>query len=298
MNILLIVLHKSYGDLLYNALLFKALKNYNKNISIEVLTTKQGLELYQKNPYIDFMSDNYKDFHKTYDILIDTTSKGLSYFMSFRLRAKEKITMIKKPRERFLKVIYNTLIEFEPKQNEIKNTLQIIYPITNTLDEVPYFWLFKENPFKNSSYVLISPTAPVKTKVIDIKIFNELARYIKAKGYDVIFSYPSSEAFYITQKLDFAHYISSDIHTFASILKDAKALISCETFSYHLAGFLNVPSVVLLGAYPMWKISDLQHPVSLNLNCQYCGSKTCHTKDMACLDIKMENIIPKLENLL
>jgi len=61
---------------------------------------------------------------------------------------------------------------------------------------------------------------------------------------------------------------------------------------------LNVPSLVLLGAYPIWKVSPLQHYVSLNLECQYCGSKTCKRGDMACLNIDYKDVILKAEKLL
>ncbi|GAB6078438.1 glycosyltransferase family 9 protein [Hydrogenobaculum acidophilum] len=299
MRVLFLVLHKSYGDLLYNALLFKAIKLYNKSAVVEVFTTKQGLELFQKNPYIDFMDDKVSSFKKEYDFLIDTSFKGVSYFYSFILKAQNKVALYKKDKERFLSFIYNSIAPFHSKSDEIKNTLQILTPVLGKEIYIePYFWIFKENPLKGKNYVVISPTAPVLTKVPDIEIFNLVASFVHSKGYEVVFTYPKKEEFYIKRKLDFATYISTDIHTFASIVKDAKALISCETFSYHLATFLNVPSLVLLGAYPMWKISSLQDFVSLNLDCQYCGSKVCKRKDRACLNINPQDVILKTQKLL
>ncbi|MGC8650219.1 MAG: glycosyltransferase family 9 protein [Hydrogenobaculum sp.] len=299
MRILFLALHKSYGDLLYNALLFKAVKLQNKNAVVEVFTTKQGLELFQKNRYIDFMDDKLASFNKRYDFLVDTSFKGSSYFYSFILKAEHKVALYKKNKEKFLSFIYNKLTPFKPKIDEIKNTLQILTPILGQEIHIePYFWIFKENPLKGKNYVVISPTAPVPTKVPNIDVFNEVAKFIHSKGYEVVFAYPKSEEFYITKRLDFANYISTDVHTYASILKDAKAIISCETFSYHLATFLNVPSLVLLGAYPMWKISSLQDFVSLNLDCQYCGSKICKRKDNACLNINYQDVIAKAEKLL
>ena len=299
MRVLFLTLHRGYGDLLYNSLLFRALKLYDNNIEIDVFTTKQGLELYQKNPYIDFMDDRISSFKKEYDFLIDTSFKGISYFYSFILKARNKVALYKKNHEKLLSFVYNRLMPFEAKSDEIKNTLQILNPILGKEVYIePYFWIFKENPLKDKKYVVISPTAPVPTKVPDIEVFNEVARFIHSKGYEVVFTYPKSEEFYIKNKLDFAHYISTDIHTFASILKDAKALISCETFSYHLGAFLDVPSLVLLGAYPMWKISALQDFVSLNLDCQYCGSKLCKRGDNACLNINPADVIAKAQKLL
>ena len=301
MRVLVLSLHRSYGDLLYNALLFKAIKTHQKDAIVEVFTTKQGLELFEKNPYIDFMDDKFGSFEGSYDFLVDTSFKGISYIYSFLLKAKYKIALYKKDKEKFLSFIYNKLTPFIPKDDEIKNTLQILSPFFGKeVDVEPYFWIFKENPLKGKTYVVISPTAPVPTKVPSIDIFNEVAKFIHAKGYDVVFAYPKSEAFYITKKLDFATYISTDIHTYASILKDAKALVSCETFSYHLATFLNVPSLVLLGAYPIWKVSPLQHYVSLNLECQYCGSKTCKRgkDDVACLNIDYKDVIKEFQKLL
>ncbi len=298
MNVIFIILHSGYGDLLYNSLLFKALKYHNKNIKVEVFTTKAGLELYASNPYIDFISDKFLDFNKKYDFLIDTTFKGISYIYSFLTKAENKVSMVKKPREKFLSFIYNTLIDFKYHPNEIKNTLQILKPVIGEVYVEPYFPIIKENPFKAKKYVLISPTAPVPTKIPDITIFNEIAKYVYSKGYDVIFSYPTSEGHYVKEKLPFAIYLSEDIHTFASILKDAKVLISCETFSYHLAGFLNVHSLVFLGAYPMWKISSLQEGITLNLDCQYCGKKACPLNTNACLNINPQKAIQKLDMFL
>ncbi len=298
MKVLFLVLHKSYGDLLYNSLLFKNIRYHDSSIEVHVFTTSQGLELYQNNPYIDFIDNNVLSFKYNYDYLIDTAFKGMSYFYAFKIRAKYKVAMIKKPREKMLKFIYNNLKEFKPQDNEIKNTLQILYDITKNLDIKPYFPIFKENPFKGKNYILISPTAPVKTKIYDIKRFNKIAKSIHDLGYEVIFCYPSSERDYVYEKLDFAHYVSTDIHTFASILKDAKLLISCETFSYHLSGFLGVPSITILGGYPMWRVFDYQDYVSLDLDCQYCGSKTCERGDMACLNIDESLIIAKAKKLL
>lgn len=222
----------------------------------------------------------------------------MSYFYAFRIKAKHKVAMIKKHREKALGFIYNNLIFFKPQENEIKNTLQIVYNITKNLDTKPYFPIFKENPFKDKKYVLISPTAPVRTKIYDIRRFNKIAYSIYKMGYDVIFCYPDKEKEYVYEKLDFAKYVSTDIHTFASILKDAKLLISCETFSYHLAGFLEVPSITILGGYPMWKVFPYQDYVSLNLECQYCAFKTCKRKDMACLNIDENLIISKAKNFI
>jgi len=57
---------------------------------------------------------------------------------------------------------------------------------------------------------------------------------------------------------------------------------------------------VLLGAYPIWKVSPLQHYVSLNLECQYCGSKTCKRgeDDVACLNIDYKDVIKEFQKLL
>ncbi len=299
MKILILTLHKGYGDLLYNSLLFRAIKLYHKDATVEVFTTRQGLELFQKNPYIDFMDDKLSSFKKDYDFLIDTSFKGISYFYSFIIKSKNKIGLYKKKKERLLSVIYNKLTPFKQGSDEIKNTLQILTPLLGKEVYIePYFWTFKENPLKGKSYVVISPTAPVPTKVPDIEIFNEVASFIHSKGYEVVFTYPKSEEFYIKRRLPFAHYISTDIHTFASIVKDAKALISCETFSYHLATFLYVPSLVLLGAYNLWKISSLQDFISLNLECQPCGSKVCKRNDNACLKINPQDVILKAQKLL
>ncbi|HEK25891.1 MAG TPA: hypothetical protein ENO33_05860, partial [Hydrogenobaculum sp.] len=154
MRILFLALHKSYGDLLYNALLFKAVKLQNKNAVVEVFTTKQGLELFQKNRYIDFMDDKLASFNKRYDFLVDTSFKGSSYFYSFILKAENKVALYKKNKERFLSFIYNKLTPFKPKIDEIKNTLQILTPVLGQEIHIePYFWIFKENPLKGKNYV-------------------------------------------------------------------------------------------------------------------------------------------------
>lgn len=94
----------------------------------------------------------------------------------------------------------------------------------------------------------------------------------------------------------------TNLHELAYIISESKLYIGSETSSLHLAELYKIPSICLLGGghfgrfYP-YPQSEIDHPVSVKLDCFCCGWK-CTENYVKCIkDIRVEQIINEIINI-
>ncbi len=317
----LLVQRRSLGDALYTAILGEVLKK-ELNGEVHFLTLPFAVEFFSNYRYLDKVIP-YGGFWKTlktlreekYDAVLDYEATFRTYPLVLLSGARRRIAFYRKPRERFLYPIYNTFVEYQNLGFTYWDRLKLLEPLGVRVEKYLNYkpvWEFKEGvkpsaPLPEGDYLVLSPKGVIPSKEIKPPLAVELARRLAERtGLKVIFSVAPDEVDYMEKikTLSGGEFpiFSRPLTDFAFLLEGAKALVSIESFPYHLALLMNKPSVVIVQGLGLFfretfgLIKEYRPP----LECVPCGKAyECKRGDFACTErIEVEKVVKLTEEIL
>ena len=179
----------------------------------------------------------------------------------------------------------------------IKERFLPSFPFKENVRPIDYKTLY-------GNYIVLTPKGVIPTKEIKPQKVKEIYESLtEAFGLKVVIAVEPKEGEYINQlkKLGLEVFCEDLVH-FAFLLKGAKALVSIESFPYHLALLFRVPSLVIVQGYDIWfkerfgLIEEYKPP----LECVPCWEKDrCLRGDFACTEgIEINTLLGKLKKIL
>lgn len=317
----LLIQRRSLGDALYTALVGEVIKREIPNAVVDFLTLPFAVDFFNSYRFIDRafpdkgVLGNIKSIFGKYDVILDYEATFRTYPLVLLSLAKERIAFYRKKRERFLYPIYNKLIPYEYLGFTFWDRLKLLEPLGVDVNKYISKRYLPTFSFKNGlnqtsystiygNYIVFSPKGVIPTKEVKPNKVKEIVEKIKESfGLKTVIAVEPRERAYISQlKRLGLEVFSKSLIDFTFLLKEAKALISIESFPYHLALLLRVPSVVIVQGYDIWfkerfgLIEEYRPP----LDCVPCWEKSyCPRGDFACTErIEVDAILEKLKKFI
>ena len=318
---ILLIQRRSLGDALYTAVVGEIIKKEIPNAVVDFLTLPFAVDFFNTYRFIDRafpdkgLLGNLKTILGKYNVILDYEATFRTYPLVLFSLARERIAFYRKKREKYLYPIYNRLVEYKNLGFTFWDRLKLLEPLGIDVDKyifnryLPKFFL-KEGLNQNSyseiygNYIVFSPKGVIPTKEIKPYKVKKIVEKIKDSfGLNVVIAVEPREREYITQLKGLGlDVFSKNLIDFTFLLKEAKALVSIESFPYHLALLLRVPSVVIVQGYDIWfkerfgLIEEYRPP----LDCIPCWKKSyCPRGDFACTErIEVDVLLEKLKRLL
>jgi len=318
---ILLIQRRSLGDALYSSLVGEVIKKEFPTAKVDFLTLPFAEEFFNSYKFIDRaipdkgIIKNVKSIFDKYEIIIDYEATFRTYPLVLFSKAKLRIAFYRNQREKHLYPIYNCLIPYRNLGFTYWDRLRLLKPLNIDVEKyinnkyLPSFE-FKESIIKKKytpiygDYIVLVPKGIIPTKEIKPQIVKKLYQLIKKEmNLNVIVAVEPKEELYINHlKALGIEVFSKNLLDFAFLLKDAKGLLSIESFPYHLGLLFRVPSVVIVQGYDIWfkerfgLIEEYRPP----LKCVPCWKKTsCLRGDFACTEkIDIDEILKKLAKII
>jgi len=319
---ILVVRFSSIGDIVLTSSVVRCIKQQLQNTQIHFLTKDHFKTLYEANPYVDKifgLSDNWDSLLKelkteNYDYVIDLHNN---------LRTKRLKTSLNKPsysfpkrnikKYLFTKFKWNLLSENEHVVNRYFKAVEKI-GVRN--DHLPNdFFIAPKNQLDLSNEVIVSGKylaiavgAQFTTKKLPaeklLAICNNLSFPIALLG-DKKDAIQADEIISKSSNDKIVSYCGRlNIQQSASILKQAKAVLTHDTGLMHIAACFNVPIVAVWGnttpIFGMSAYTPTRNEQAVNfevteLSCRPCskiGYSTCPKKHFKCMELQdVEKIV-------
>ena len=258
---------------------------------------------------------NLKSIFGKYDAVLDYEATFRTYPVVLFSKAKYRVAFYRNSRERLLYPIYNRFVEYKNFGFTFWDRLKLLQPLGIDANKyiqsrfLPKFQLKKGVIKKDyrklyGKYIVLTPKGVIPTKEIKPKLVKNLYEEIRKKfNLNVVIAVEPKEKSYIEELKGLGlEVFSKDLISFTHLLEGAKALISIESFPYHLALLFRVPSLVIVQGYDIWfkerfgLIEEYRPP----LECVPCWqSRQCLRGDFACTErIEITSILEKVEKLL
>ncbi len=292
----LLIQRRSLGDALYTALIAEVLKRKIPNISVDFLTLPFARDFFEAYLYLDKVIPfkgfwaTLKEIRNQYDAILDYEATFRTYPLVLFSGAKIRSAFYRKKRERFLYPIYNRMVPVQffnfTYWDRLKLLETISVDISDELNKLP-LWEFKPEiyeRYKNihpfEEYIVISPKGVLPSKELAPEKVRELSlKLSETFNGKIIVAVAPNEVEYIKQLREVLpsniEIFAKDLISFTLLLKGAKLLITIESFPYHLALLLRVPSIVIVQGYDIWfkNLFGLIHPYYPDLDCILCYRK-------------------------
>ncbi len=317
----LLIQRRSLGDALYTALVGEVIKREIPGAGVDFLTLPFAVDFFNFYRFIDRaipdrgILGNIKAILGKYDAILDYEATFRTYPVVLFSKAKHRIAFYRKSRERLLYPIYNRFVEHENFGFTFWDRLKLLEPLEVRVDKyiadrfLPKFQLKEGVRRKNyrdlyGDYIVFTPKGVIPTKELKPEVVKDLYEKIRDKfGINVVVAVEPKEKVYIESlKRLGLEVFSANLLSFTNLLAGAKALLSIESFPYHLALLFRVPSLVIVQGYDIWfkerfgLIEEYRPP----LDCIPCWNKdSCLRGDFACTrEVESEVILQKLGKIL
>ena len=319
MEKILIISARSYGDaIIANYLINKLSKNYD----ITVFTKKEFRDMYDDMPVnvvysrfpmgtnstiniYDLCKKIFKlrnlKFDYAIDLIGDFRERSILYAISPRcLMSIER--ECGHPFNRLIRSGLETLIDPVVIPKDIVNFYDQIDVVVRRFN---YNTEVKKTLKKNNGNLIgIHPFASQKCRMWTWENWNALVRKLVTLGYEVVIFGSSN------QKKDIESNVITDaminiscgtIDVFFETLKKCRCIVCLDSFAYHAAYYLNVPSVMINGGnqYQIWKtpLSAVLHSDDI---CPHwpCYNKPRCKENICITSIDAETVFEKIKQLL
>ncbi|NPB05703.1 MAG: glycosyltransferase family 9 protein [Aquificae bacterium] len=316
----LLVQRRALGDALYTAFVAEVLKR-EVGAEVHLLTLSSAIELFSSYRYLDRVVP-YGGLLKTakvlrterYNWLLDYEATFRTYPLALLSGAKRRVAFYRKKRERLLYPLYTDLVPYDAFGFTFWDRLKLLQPLGVDYRKYLGFrprWVFKEGTkpprgLPEGDYLVLAPKGVVPSKEVKPPLVPRLARELERRtGLRVVIAVAPGEKEYLRQLREVVagkfEVFSRPLYDFAFLIKGARAVVSIESFPYHFALAVDVPSVVIVQGYPLFfkKTFGLIEEYRVPLDCVPCGGKSCKRRDYACTkEVDPAAVARLTENLL
>ena len=333
-NNILVVKLSAIGDVIHALPVSYALKETFPQAKVSWVVEPPAYDLLTNNPYIDeiilFEKKKFKSFggliknlpsfssllkQKKYDVCLDLQGLGKSAAIAYLSGAKIKLGtcnmregshLISKKVcgknqhghivERYLDVVR----ELGCKTEEIK------FPIVTTPKEEELTVLIAKQAGMSldSPYVVLAVGANWPNKRWDPKYYGEIVNYLYNRNVIPVIIGGNSDQYLFDEissysKIPPVNLVGkTTLKQLAVVIKNSRALIGGDTGPMHLSAGIGKPTIALMGptdANRNGPYNQNENAIEINRECKYCWKRSC-SLGLDCLaDIKVEQVIAKLE---
>ncbi|MBM3453029.1 MAG: glycosyltransferase family 9 protein [Bacteroidetes bacterium] len=322
---ILVVRFSSIGDIVLTSSVVRCLKNQVQNGQIHVLTKEQFTPLYDANPHLDkiySLTDNWGKLiselkAENYDCIIDLHNNLRTKRLKLAL-GKQSYSFPKRNIKKYLlaRFKWNLLSEKEHVVNRYFKAVEKIGVIND--NQPNEFFINEENEIDLSSTSIVSKNylafaigAQFATKKLP---FEKLIAICDRVQFPIVLLGDKKDALVAdelisksTNKALYSFCGKFNIQQSASILKQAKVVLSHDTGLMHIAACFSAPIVTIWGnTTPIFGMSAYT-PIQLNqsvnvevedISCRPCskiGYTSCPKNHFNCMNLqdveKINNII-------
>jgi len=310
----LVIRFSSIGDVVLTTPIIRALKNQLPNATIHYITKVQNKGILEHNPYIDQLFTIQKSISECvehlkkqhYDLVVDLHKNTRTLSLKKQLGVPS-LTFPKLNLEKWLLV--NLKWNKMPNLHIVDRYFMAVKSLGVTNDQLPcdYFIPVHEKVatesvwhIKEKSYLAIAIGAQFATKRMNVelleKIIAPLTHPIVLVGgkTDVDFAEKLIQRF--PEKKLISACGSFSLSQSASIVQQAKAILTNDTGLMHIASCFEIPTISVWGStvpqfgmypyFPRTKEAFSMHQVE-NLHCRPCskiGFQNCPKKHFSCMN--------------